>query len=356
MPKLKRKPTKTSRAKDSLTADELMTVMQGHVAFQLLWAGHKLDLFSLLSRKPGSTQAQIAKKLGLAERPARILLVGLTALRIITKTGEGYANARVTEKWLVPDRPRSFANVLGWQAEIVYPGLIDFVESLKKNKNLGLARFPGPGNQLYDRLTTNPKLEKVFQDSMSALSNQSNVEILDKLPLKSSSHLIDMGGGMGTNAMAFARKFPHLRVSIFDHPTVCARAKKNIKAAGLSDRISTWPGNLFDDPLPDDVDAIIFCHMFTIWSPEKAMELLRKAYKALPKGGKLLIFNMMGNDDDTGPISTALGSPYFLAIATGEGMLYSWKDHETRIRKAGFKRMERISDLPLDHGLLVATK
>ncbi|HEX3484005.1 MAG TPA: methyltransferase [Micropepsaceae bacterium] len=356
MPKIKRAPITKSRGKDSLTADELMTVMQGHVAFQLLWAGHKLGLLALLSTKPGSTQSAIAKKLGLAPRPARILLVGLTALRIIRKIGEGYANAGVTEKWLVPDRPRSFANVLGWQAEIVYPGLFDFVESLTKNKNLGLARFPGPGKELYERLTAQPRLEKVFQDSMSALSNQANVELLANLPLKNSKHLIDMGGGAGTNAMAIARKFPHLHVTVFDQPTVCKIARRNIKRAGLSDRISTWPGDLFATPLPSGVDTIIFCHMFTIWSPERAMELLRKSYKALPKGGKLLIFNMMGNDDDTGPISTALGSPYFLAIATGEGMLYSWKDHETRIRKAGFKKMERISDLPLDHGLLVATK
>jgi hypothetical protein len=356
MPDTEPAPAKKSRRKRSLTSDELMTVMQGHVAFQLLWAGHKLDLFSLLSRKRGSTQAQIAKRLGLADRPARILLIGLTALRIIRKIGEGYANARVTEKWLVPDRPRSFAQVLGWQAEIVYPGLLDFVESLKKNRNLGLARFPGPGNTLYQRLTAQPRLEKVFQASMTALSNQANVELLDKLPLKSSKHLVDMGGGAGTNAIAIARKFPHLRLTVFDSPTVCRIARHNIKRAGLSDRISTWPGDLFSDPLPNGVDTILFCHMFTIWSPEKALELLRKSYKGLPKAGRLLIFNMMGDDDDTGPISTALGSPYFLTIATGEGMLYSWSDHETRIRKAGFRHMERISNLPLDHGLLIATK
>ena len=114
--------------------------------------------------------------------------------------------------------------------------------------------------------------------------------------------------------------------------------------------------HFFVDPLPQGVDTIPFYRILTIWSPDKAIELLRKSYKALPKAGKLLVFNMMGDDDDTGPISTALGSPYFLAIATGEGMLYSWKDHESRIRKAGFRRIERISKLPLDHGLLVATK
>ena len=65
---------------------------------------------------------------------------------------------------------------------------------------------------------------------------------------------------------------------------------------------------------------------------------------------------MMGNDDDSGPLSTALGSPYFLAIATGEGMLHSWKDYETILREAGFGHVQRIEKLPLNHGLIVGTK
>jgi len=59
-----------------------------------------------------------------------------------------------------------------------------------------------------------------------------------------------------------------------------------------------------------------------------------------------VIFNMMGDDDDSGPLSTALGSPYFLAIATGEGMLHPWKDYEAALRDVGFKQTVR-----LDQGL-----
>ena len=65
---------------------------------------------------------------------------------------------------------------------------------------------------------------------------------------------------------------------------------------------------------------------------------------------------MMADDDDAGPLSTALGSPYFLAIATGEGMLHAWKDYENAMRQAGFTRIERVTGLPLNHGLLVGFK
>jgi len=69
---------------------------------------------------------------------------------------------------------------------------------------------------------------------------------------------------------------------------------------------------------------------------EHNLGLLRKCHKSLASSGSVIIFNMMGDDDDTGPLSTALGSPYFLAIATGEGMLHAWKDYEQAFIEAGF--------------------
>jgi hypothetical protein len=50
-----------------------------------------------------------------------------------------------------------------------------------------------------------------------------------------------------------------------------------------------------------------------------------------------------------------MGSPYFLTMATGEGMLYSWDEYEAWLREAGFRSVRRIR-MPMDHGLLIATK
>ena len=68
-----------------------------------------------------------------------------------------------------------------------------------------------------------------------------------------------------------------------------------------------------------------------------------------------MIFNMMQNDEGTGPLSAAVGSPYFLTLATGEGMLYSWKEYEGLFREAGFLKVKRIV-LPRDHGVITGIK
>lgn len=245
--------------------------------------------------------------------------------------------------------------VMGWQYHIVYPGLTNFTECLRQNKNLGLEHFKGQGNTLYERLTYSPELEKVFQNSMQSLSKSANKILVSMVDFSGITHLVDAGGGDGTNAIEIAKANPTLKVSIFDSPSVCKIANANIQKHEMGSQVETHPGNFFTDTIPPGADCVLFCHMMTIWSLEKDTLLLSKIYNQLPEGGKVMLFNMMGNDAEDGPLSTALGSPYFLAIATGEGGLHSWKDYENVLSKAGFKQTERY-ELPKDHGVIIGIK
>jgi hypothetical protein len=344
------------QAPKELDFDKLMLIAQGHTAFQLLWAGIELGLYNFLSTAPESHFDNIAAELKLNPQPTRILLTGLTALGVITKKDKQYSNSAVTEQMLVGDKPGSLAPVLGWQRYISYEGLVDFVESLKKDENIGLRRFPGEGNTLYERLVNDPFREKIFQDSMSGLSEQANQHLRDVTELNSIRHLVDAGGGDGTNGIALCKNFPDMTVSIFDSESVCKIATQHIELEGMVGRVKTWPGNFLYDAFPSGIDAVLYSHILTIWSPETNLALLKRTYDALPDGGSVIVFNMMGNDDDTGPLSTALGSPYFQCIATGDGMLYSWSDYETWIKEAGFTSVKRYDGLPLSHGILVGKK
>lgn len=115
------------------------------------------------------------------------------------------------------------------------------------------------------------------------------------------------------------------------------------------------PGHCFESDFPKGADAFLFSHFFTIWSKKKDAQLLQKSFAALPSGGRVMIFNMMQKDDGTGPLSAAVGSPYFLTLATGEGMLYSWREYETLFREAGFSKVTRLV-LPRDHGVITGYK
>ena len=93
----------------------------------------------------------------------------------------------------------------------------------------------------------------------------------------------------------------------------------------------------------------------TIWSEDKNRSLLRKAYESLPVGGAVIIFNMMQHDHEAGPLSAAMGSPYFLTLATGEGMLYTWAEYKSWMKEAGFRKI-MVHKLIRDHGVIVGIK
>ena len=72
--------------------------------------------------------------------------------------------------------------------------------------------------------------------------------------------------------------------------------------------------------------------------------------------GTGLLRDVVSNDEGTGSLSGGLVSPYFLALASGEGMTWSAADMEKSVRDAGFARVERFADLGFSHALVVGHK
>lgn len=342
--------------RDNLTEEKLHLLIEGHAAFQCLWAGVELGLYKLLSARPRLTRKEIAEGLNVQERPVRVLVTGLVSLGVLLKEGDLYSLSAWADRCLVEGRPEYLGDTMAWQRYIVYPGLEDFAGSLRANKNTGLDKFPGQGDSLYARLRSDPFKERVFARAMEGLSRQANKALLESFDFSRFKHLVDIGGGNGTNALAFARHYPHLKATIMDLPSVCEMARQNIESHSLQARVSTHPGNLLNDPFPQGVDLILFCHLFSIWDEATDQRLMKKAFDALPAGGALALFGMAMDAEEKGPVSTALGNPYFLGIATGTGYLYSVGEYEAWLRKVGFRKLHTVTGLPVDHILIVAEK
>jgi hypothetical protein len=331
-------------------------VMGGHIYFQTLSAAVQLDLFTLLARKGPLRREEIASILGIDEKPARILLLGCSSLGLVRHVRRGcYGNTRLSSLLLNADHPRNILAIVRWQHFINYRAMYYFGDAIKANRNVGLEVFKGGGETLYERLSANPELEQIFQDAMQAISVQANHLLARSVDFSQFKYLLDVGGGNATNIIALARRCSGLRAAVFDWPSVCAIASENIQKEGLAQRLQAVSGNCFSDPFPEGVDCVLFCHFMTIWSEAKNRALLKKAYEALPTGGAAIVFNMMQNDCETGPLSAAMGSPYFLTLATGEGMLYTWSEYESWMKEAGFQKVI-VQRLIRDHGIIIGIK
>src|SRR5438552_15265200 len=92
-------------------SERLYLILGGHHFFQTLSSAVQLDLFSLLSRRPALTRAEIADSLRIEEKPARILLLGCTALGLIKKSGKKYSNSSLAEKYFTRDTPGNLISI-----------------------------------------------------------------------------------------------------------------------------------------------------------------------------------------------------------------------------------------------------
>jgi L-tyrosine C(3)-methyltransferase len=340
-----------------LSMDGLAFVLFGHSAFQYLNAACELGLFELVGQASAVAKDQIAADLGLAERAADTLLLGCTSLGLLTRHDGQYRVAEVIGDLMRGQDWQRFKDTVAFEQYVTYEGQMDFTESLRRNTNVGLRRMRGTSSDLYHRLSENPHVESVFYRYMRSWSELANRHLVAQLDLSGAHSLLDCGGGDAVNAIELARANPELTVSVLEIGPTVPIAEKRIIEAGLADRIAVHAGDMFKDPFPLGHDYILFAHQLVIWTLEDNKFLLRKAYDALPRGGRVVIFNSMSNDSGDGPLVAALDSVYFTAIPAEGGMIYSWVQHEECLRQAGFSAWKRYQ-CPgwTPHGIILAEK
>jgi SAM-dependent methyltransferase len=335
--------------------ERFQLIVNGPALFQAVVAALDLNIFAFLAEHPDSTVRELQDVTGLATHQLRVLMLALCATGLVVKHEGRYANAPITGPLLAEDRPDSWRNtLLGWRT-FQYPAFAHLTSALRSATNTALASYPGDEPTLYGRLARDTALEASYHDSLGPFTVLFVQALLDNAELASVHHLLDVGGGDGTTAIAFAQRYPNARVTIFDMPSVTRHAELSVPAE-LADRVRMHAGDIFDDPFPGDVDGILFSHVLEPFSAEKNLRLLSKAYDALAPGGKLFAYGMTAPDDEQGGLLAARLSLYLTALVSGEGMAHSAKEYERWLTEVGCRSVKAFTGLPYEHGLVVGVK
>jgi hypothetical protein len=250
-----------------------------------------------------------------------------------------------------------FKATVAFEQYITYPGIQDFTESLVSGSNIGLRHFSGRGDSLYERLSTNPKLQKTFYDYMRSWSQLGSPVLMRALAEIAPKKMLDVGGGDGINAEIATRQFPELRATILDLPGVIDVSLAKLELAALSDRIDVVGIDILKDDFPVGYDTVLFAHQLVIWTEEENCLLLRKANSSLPIGGRVVIFSSITDNSNDGPFVAAMASIYHACIPVEGGNIYSWAQYEGWLNTCGFGEIRRIKgDGWTPHSAIIATK
>jgi O-methyltransferase domain len=155
-----------------------------------------------------------------------------------------------------------------------------------------------------------------------------------KFPGKSYQTFADVGAAQGMVPVTLARNFSHMRGIGFDLPAVKPIFEEFVAKNGLSDRVTFRAGDFFTDPLPA-VDVLIMGHIIHDWDLAQKKVLLGKAHQALPKGGALIVYDAV-IDDERRENAFGLLMSLNMLIETPGGFDYTGAECQAWMREVGF--------------------
>ncbi len=327
----------TSNGQATLSPAPLMQLSIAFWAFKALAAAHELDLFTRLSGSAGLTSTELAKCLAIDERPAEMLLTACAALGLLDVAQGRYRNSALAEAFLVRSKPYYFGGWVQMLDKRLYPAWGRLSEAICTNRPT--TWDPGKQKSLFEG--EDPAMLTLFWEAMHAISTLSARSLGNAADLSPFQHLLDVGGGSGAYAIELCRRYPHLKATVYDLPFVAEIAAGKVQEAGLDDRIETVGGDFFTDPsFPTDHDVILLSMILHDWSEEKNRAILHKCFEALPRGGAVIISELLVYDDKTGPAPAALMSLNML-IET-EGRNYTPAEYGRWLGEVGFQAIRTV--------------
>lgn len=290
---------------------------------KILLTAVKLDLFSAVDSKPKSTK-EIASKIGAHEPTLTILLNALVALKLLTKMGEVFSNSATAEKYLVRHSPQ-------------YIGHLLLLHDAEWNNWGKLEETIRSGQRSVDRhvFETDPELGSNVLAVLHRIGQQSGPDFAKRLQLSGPVHLLDLGGGAGTNAIAFCQVYPELTATVFDLPATLRLTEKTVKDAGLESRIALRSGDFNKDTWGGPYDVVLMSDILHYQTFETNAALVKKAYGHLASGGRLIIKDRFLDEAGTGPAWTTAFAVHIL-VNTQQGGCYKTAEAIQWMTLAGF--------------------
>ena len=317
-----------AREAAGVVPDELMGMIRGFQESRIMLTAVELDLFTAVGE--GAAAATVARSCGTDLRATELLLNALVALEVLQLKGETYQNTAAAARFLVAGAPDDARVALRHNLSLwtTWSSLTDAVRE--------------------GHTTLRPEMRERDDDwtvpFIAAMHRGAAVRaplVVEAIGAQRIRRMLDVGGGSGAYAIAFAQAHPDLTAVVLDLPTVLPIADGHIGKAGLSKRITTRAGDLRHDDLGRDFDLVFLssiCHML---GPSGNRDLLARSARALAPGGRVVIQDFILEPDRTGPRQAVLFAINML-VGTEAGGTYTEEEYASWLKAAGLTDVRRI--------------
>jgi predicted TPR repeat methyltransferase len=292
------------------TTDDVLDLLDASVAAAAAGAAIELGLFWILAAGP-MPPAVVAQALGIPPRRCTVWLELLAHGGLLVATQDGYGPTAATREAILATYSQETWGLLAQEARERRDALRDVPHMLRE------PRRSRDRSTYVARMVEDPVRARRFTRMLLELHEPLAASVADALDLRSATNVLDLGGGSGVVAMALARRFAQLRITVVDIHTVCAAGRDIVAERGFADRIAYVAADLLGDDLPPGFDVAIECDVGLYDEG-----LFRRVRAALVPGGRLLIVDQLAPDERSPrphlawAFDGALRDPDFMAPTT----------------------------------------
>ena len=327
---------------------EIVDLASAFYGSAVLFAALDVGVFKALADLGGSGDlTALAHETGASPRGLRLLLDACVAEGLLGKQEDTYFNTEAGKMALVPGGPADLSKAVRYNQD-VYPAW---------GRLADLARTGEPVESPQLHLGDDPERTRRFALSMRGRALAIGRGVVPMLDFAGCTKLLDLAGGPGTYAELIAKANPEISVVTVDVPAVSAVARDCVAEAGLSDRIECRAGDYHSDEYEaESYDVVTIFGALHQESPAAIVDILRRANRALKRGGRLFVLDMMTDATHTAPKFSALFAVN-MALTTANGWVFSDAELKGWMREAGFEPGEtRAVPPPMPHWLVSGIK
>jgi O-methyltransferase domain/Dimerisation domain len=309
------------------TPDLILQTAVGFMMSKHLFAANDLGLFEKLADRP-LTLDELAKDLGIPPRTARITADAMVALGFLEKQDDRYRNSSVSQTFLSGKAPADLRPFLRFWNHISYPQWQNLEEALRTNRGVG------------GDVDLDSEQQRIFSEGVAAINAGPAHAMPEKYDFTRHRKVLDLGGGVGEFLVPILDRFPQLEGTLFELPPVTEVAKDALAANPVGSRINIVAGDLFEDAIPEDHDALILAHVVHYFDHARNLELLRRIRERVLAGARVLMVDFWTNPQHTEPLFAALMAGEFLTSVGGD--VFSEEEAKGWLRETGWEYLQTI--------------
>lgn len=317
------------------------TALQKNLIFSLshavkitysMYLAFEMGVFTFIANNDSVDIRTLCKSLNIPERSCQALLSMCSSIGLLEcDSNSMYSLADSTRYFLLPESDLYLGDLMN--LNLLNKNTIFSYDAFKQAVITGSSQVYA-GRELFEVNATETEKTLAFTKAMHAKSAAAALFWPNVLNLSDHKTFLDIGGGSGAHVIEAIRNWPHLAGIIYDQPLVCEIAKQFVQKAHLEQKISVHSGDMWSDPFPS-ADIHFYCDIFHDWSQEKNQFLVDKSYASLPRGGKIVIHELLFDNNKAGPLDVSMCNMSMLMWT--EGQQLSQNEVSMLLTRAGFQ-------------------